>query len=124
MVLIAAVAKLHSLQELVRDVRVAGGGEQRWKPVESRDDTILHRAGFDLARPTNDAGSTETTLVGSPLGAFERRHAAVRPSEDLSTVVGCEDHDGVVGLADIVQVLHDGTDGIVELLHAGFLETI
>src|SRR5215475_3346601 len=124
MVLIGAVAKLHSLQELVRDVRVAGSGEQRRKPVERREDAVLHRAGLDLARPADDAGSTETALVGGPLGAFEWRHAAVRPSEDLGTVVGRKDQDGVVGLADIVQVLHDGTDGIVELLHAGFLETI
>ena len=41
------------------------------------------------------------------LGALERRHAAVRPGEHLGAVVGGEDDDGVVGLADVVEVLQD-----------------
>src|SRR5215510_8672964 len=86
MVLVAAIAQLHSLQELARDIRVAGGGEQRRKPVESREDGILHRAGLDLARPADDAGSPETAFVSGALGAFERRHTAVRPSKDLGTI--------------------------------------
>ena len=35
-----------------------------------------------------------------------------------------EDDDGVVGLADVVQVLHDGADGVVQLRHAGFLQAV
>ena len=32
--------------------------------------------------------------------------------------------DGVVGLADVVQVLHDGADAVVHLLHAGFFQAV
>ena len=43
-------------------------------------------------------------------GGFERRHAAIGPGEDFRAVVGGEDDDGVVGFADVVQVLQQRTD--------------
>ena len=62
-------------------------------------------ARLDLARPADDRRHAEAALEHGALGGPERRHAAVRPGEDLGAVVGGEDDDGVVGLADVLQCL-------------------
>jgi hypothetical protein len=62
------------------------------------------RQGFD------DHGHAEAALKGRALLAAERRVAAVRPGEGFGTVVAGKDHDGVVGDAEIVDLLEDGAD--------------
>jgi hypothetical protein len=48
---------------------------------------------------------TRKPLRTPPLGGAEWRHAAIQPGEDFGPVVGGKDHDGVVGFADMVEVL-------------------
>ena len=40
----------------------------------------------------------------------------------LGAVVGGEDHDGVVELAHVLQLLEHDADVVVHLLHAGFVD--
>ena len=96
------------------------GGE----PIERREDAVLDRARLDVARPADDARRAEAAFIHGALGALERRHAAVGPGEHLGAIVGGEDDDGVVGLADVLEMLQEGADAVVHLRHAGFLETV
>ena len=50
----------------------------------------------------------------------ERRLTAIGPGEDFGAVVGGEHDDGVLVLADVLQLLHHEADIIVQLRHAGF----
>ena len=96
----------HALQQLVGDVRVAGGGDSvgnQSRPEKMPFSTV---PGLTCARPADDRRDAEAALVDRALGGPERRHAAVRPGEDLGAVVGGEDDDRVVGLADVLEVLH------------------
>ena len=70
------------------------------------------------------ARHAEAAFADGALGVLERRHAAIRPGEHLGAVVRGEDDDGVVGLADVVEVLEQGADAVVHLRHAGFFETV
>src|SRR6185295_12339912 len=56
-VLVGPVAEPRALEQLVCDVRIAGGGEQGREPVQGGKDAVLDRAWFDLARPTGNARS-------------------------------------------------------------------
>ena len=62
-VLVGPVAELHALEQLVGDVRVAGGGAQRGEPVEAGEDAVLDRARLDLARPADDARHAEAAFL-------------------------------------------------------------
>src|SRR4029077_3020413 len=66
----------------------------------------------------------EATLADGTLGVLERRHAAIRPSEHFGAVVCREDDDRIAGLADVIEMLEQRADAVIELRHAGFLETI
>ncbi|MND76385.1 hypothetical protein D3C80_680320 [compost metagenome] len=57
-------------------------------------------------------------LVGGAFLAQERRGAAVRPGDLLRTVVGGVDDDGVVGDAEVIQLLQQFADVVVVLDHA------
>ena len=51
MVLVGPVADLLALQQLVGDVRIAGGSHERGEPVQPGEDAVLHRVGRDVAGP-------------------------------------------------------------------------
>ena len=97
---------------------------KRRQPVETGEDAVLDRARLNLARPADDGGHAEAAFEHGALGGAERRHAAVGPSEDFRAVVGGEDDDGVVGFADVVQVLQQRADVVVQLRHAGFFDVV
>src|SRR5215471_18494293 len=124
MVLVGAIAELHPLQQLIGDVRVARRGHERGEPIEAGEDSVLDRARLDLPRPADDRGHAEAALADRALGVPERRHAAVGPREYLGAVVRGEDDDGVVGLADVVEMLQQRADAVVQLRHASFFETV
>src|SRR5438552_214322 len=51
MVLVTPVAEFYTLEQLVSDVRVAGGVEEGGKPVQAGEDAVLHGVGRDVAGP-------------------------------------------------------------------------
>src|SRR5215831_17439963 len=59
MVLVGAIAELHSFQQLIGDVRVARRGHERGKPIEPGEDSILDGARLDLPRPADDGRHAE-----------------------------------------------------------------
>ena len=122
--MIGAPAQLHTLQELVGNVGVAGRRCKRRQPVLAGEDAIFHRTRLDHTRPADDARNAEAALVHRSLGGAERRHPAVRPGEDFRAVVCGEDDDSVVRDADIVQVLEQIADIVVELRHSGLLHGV
>src|SRR5262249_51406402 len=124
MILVGALAELHALEQLLGDVRVPCRGYERGEPIEAGKDSVLDGARLDLPWPADNGGDAEAALADGTLGVLERRHAAVRPSEHLGAVVRREDHDRIVGLADLVEMLEQGADAVIELRHAGFLETV
>src|SRR5580704_18174793 len=93
MILVGALAELHAFEELLCDVGVARRRRERRQPVEAGEDAVLHAARLDLAGPAGDARHAEAALEHRALGGAERRHAAVRPGEDLGAVVGGENDD-------------------------------
>src|SRR6266536_578281 len=54
-VLVGPVAELHTLEQLVSDVWVAGGSEEGGKPVHAREDAVLNRVFLYMATPTNES---------------------------------------------------------------------
>ena len=118
--LVVAVAELLALFQFVDDVRIAGGGHERGKPVEPGDDTVLDFAGRHLARPANHAGHAEAAFEHGSLAAGKRRLTAVGPGEILGAVVGAEGDDRVVVEAVVLELFHHGADDVIELGHAGF----
>ena len=107
-----------ALQQLVLDVRLAGRGDQRRRPVLGGEDVV------DLGARRHQAGPAyhrRHAVAAFPVGvllAAERRGAAVGPGERLGAVVGGVDHDGVVGDAEIVELLQELADLPVMLHHA------
>src|SRR5262245_25009348 len=108
MVLVGPVAELYAVQQLLGAVRIARCGHEGREPIEAGEDSVLDCARLDLARPTDDARYAEAALADRAFGVLERRHPTVRPSEHLRAVVRGEDDDGVVGLADIVEMFQQG----------------
>ncbi len=111
-----------ALQELVLDVRLAGGGHQRGGPILGREDVVDLGSGRHLAGP---AHHRRNAIAAFPIGvllAAERRGAAVGPGEGLGAVVGGVDDDRVIGDAEIVELLQDLADLSVVLHHAVRIE--
>src|SRR5262245_51580028 len=113
MVLVRPVAELYALEQFVGDVRLAGGREHRREPVEARERSVFDSPRFDLARPTGDTRHAEAAFHDCALRGFEWRHATIRPSEYLSTVIGTENNQRVVRLADVVKVFQQSADRII-----------
>src|SRR5262249_32643769 len=68
MVLIGPAVRVHALEQLPRDVGIAGRSRERRQPVEPREDAVLHRAGLDHAGPANDGRHSEAALIAGALG--------------------------------------------------------
>src|SRR5207342_568949 len=97
MVLVAPVAELHALEQLIGNVWISRSGHQCGEPIEAGENPVLDRAWLDLARPADHGRHAEATFTDGALGVLEWRHAAIRPREHFRTVVRREDDDGVVG---------------------------
>jgi hypothetical protein len=96
------VADFHALQELLFHVRNARGREKRGRPVQVRNNAVINRAGFDVARPAYHRGHAVSAFPVGVLLAAERRHARVRPGVRVGAVVGGIHDDGVVRDAEVV----------------------
>ena len=110
MVLVGAVAEFHALEQLVGDVRIAGGGEEGREPIHAGEDAVLHGVRRDVAGPASDARHAEAAFHDRPFALRERRRAAIGPGEHFGAVVGGEDDDGVFVLTNILDFLHDDAD--------------
>ena len=109
---------LVALLQLLDDVRLARRRQQRRQPVFLREDVVDDRARLDHARPADEHRHAEAAFPGRALLAVERRRAAVRPGPGLGAVVGAVDHDGVVGDAEIIELLEQAADHVVVFDHA------
>ena len=83
-----------------------------------RDDAVQHRAGLDLARPAHEARHAPAAFPVGVLLAAERRVGAVRPGVVLRAVVGGVHDDGVVGDAQLVELVEHLADLLVVDDHA------
>src|SRR5262249_41180262 len=99
-VLVTIVAQLHPFEGLNLVVGGDGVSCEGGEPVETGKDAVLNRAGFNLARPADNARHAETALKTCAFGGLKRCHPAIRPGEYFRSVVGGEDNDRVVGLAN------------------------
>src|SRR6476646_6536077 len=119
--LVGPVADLLTLFQLFGNIRVAGSCEEGWEPVESGDEAVLDLAGRYSAWPAYDCRHAEATFHDRAFALRERCLSAVRPSEDLGAVVGCEHYDGVVVDAQVLQFFQHEPNVIVELRHSGLV---
>src|SRR5215467_12910424 len=101
----------------------AGNVDEGGHPVEGGEELVVHRARLDVAWPPDDAGGAIAALPGFTLLALEGCDAAVGEGDGLGAVVGGEDHDGVIELTHVFELLEDDADVVVQLLHACLVET-
>ena len=92
-----------ALLQLLDDVRLAGGRQERRQPVVVLDDLVRDDARRDLARPADHLRNAERALPVRVLLAPERRHSRVRPGVHVRPVVGAVDDDRVLGDAELVE---------------------
>ena len=79
---------------------------------------LIDGAGLDDAGPAHHA---RHAVAAFPVGVLLARNGVVPPSgqvKHLGAVVGRADDDGVVGDAEIVELLEQLADHVVELGHA------
>src|SRR5437764_13651166 len=119
MVLVSPVAEFHTLKQLIGDVQVASGGEKGGEPIQTGEDAVLHRVSRNMAGPAQDARHAKAPFEHCPLGLRERRRSTIGPGEEFGSIIGGEDDDGIVVKTKVLELLHDQTDVIVELGHAG-----
>ena len=110
-------ACLVALLQLVADVGVARGGQQRRQPVVVLDDVVGNAARLDLSGPADQLRNPVGALPVGVLLAAERRGARVRPAVAVRAVVGGVDDDGVVGDAEFVEHVEHGADVAVVVDH-------
>ena len=115
-------ADLVALLHLLDEVGLAGGGREGRDEVLQRADVVDDAAGLDDAGPAHDARHAPAAFPVGVLLAAERRRAAVRPRQHFGAVVGGEDDDGVVGDAEVVELLEKLADVAVEFDHAVGIE--
>src|SRR4029077_8456873 len=96
---------------------------ERRHPVQGREYLLQDCAWLDVFRPTNNTGSPHTAFPSREFSTSEGCHATVRVGYVLGAVVGGEDDDGVVQLAHVLELLENVADVVVQLLHAGFVDT-
>src|SRR5215467_9309847 len=114
----ALAVRLIALLQLGHDVRLPRGSEEGGHPVFLREDLVDDGAGLDHARPSHEHGHPEAALPRGAFLALVGGGAPVGPRDHLGAVVGAVDHDGVVGDAEVVELLEDGTHHVVVLDHA------
>ena len=91
--------------QFLLELSVFGSGQECGESVLVGDDLIGDTAARDLAGPTDDTGHPIAALPVGVLFAPKWDHAAVRPREQLCTVVGGVHDDGVVGDAELIENL-------------------
>ena len=94
-----------------------GGGQEGGQPVQVADDLVGHGAGLDLAGPAHHGRHPEGALPVGVLLVAEGRHAAVGPGVHMRPVVGAVHDDGVVGDAQVIQLLQQGAHALVMVDH-------
>ena len=90
------------------------GGED----IRSDHGSFAYGAGRDLTRPTNEARNADSALVAVAFATTKSSGGALSAAGLFATfgaVVGCEEDDGAVALAKIIESLHHDAEGVVEL---------
>ena len=108
-----------AFEKVFLDGFVAGSGEEGRKPVHVVDDLVADLVLGDLARPADHRGHTPRAFPVGVLLTPERRHPGIRPGVHVRTVVGRVEHDGVVGDAQLVELVEEDADIGIMLDHAG-----
>src|SRR5262245_13249264 len=121
--LVGPVTELLTLLEFVCDVRIAGGCDKGWEPVEPRYNSIFNFARRYPAGPADDHRNSETAFECRALASGKRSLSTIGPSKVLGPVVGREGKDRVALKTIVPHVLHDRANNVVELRHSGFLNS-
>ena len=123
-VLVSLAFQRHAIQQLLSDIRVASGIEER-SGNQSMPEKIPFCTGIPF-RNVARAISGCTARSKPPSAVFPPDCAKgvmppCWPGEEFGAIIGGEDDDGIVVHAQICEVLHDQADIIIELRHTGFL---
>src|SRR6266850_6397020 len=111
------VSRAVALPQLDADVGIADRGEERRQHVLVGGDLVDERPRLDHPGPTDDARHPPGALPVRVLFTAERCRASVGPGEHLGAIVGSIQDDGVVGDAEIVELLEQLADHAVVLDH-------
>ncbi len=95
-----------------------GCSQQGRHPVLVRRDVIDDGARLDMPGPAHELGHTEAAFARQALLATERVHAAhFRGGHDFRAVVGGPEHDGVVGNAQLIELVEQLARFPVQFVH-------
>ena len=101
---------LVALHHLGDEVGLARGGGERGDQIFMGADIVDHLPGFDHAGPADERRHAEGAFPASGLLALKRRRATIGPGEDFGAVVAGVNDDGVVGDAEVVELLEKLAD--------------
>src|SRR6185436_16736541 len=97
-------------EALLSDLVVTGNREHRRQHVDVRTDAVQGDAGLDLVRPAHETRHAPAAFPTRVLLTAERSVSSVGPGVVLWTVVGGIHDDGVVGDAQVVELLEQLAD--------------
>ena len=115
--LVLLAARLVALKQFFFDVGHASRRQQGRRPIEVGNDVVGDRARLDVAWPAHHGRYAVGAFPVGVLLASERRHAGVGPGVHVRTVVGTVHDDGVVGDAQLVDLVEHGADILVVVDH-------
>src|ERR1022692_2010223 len=105
------------LEELILHVGYTRCGEESRCPILVRGDVVDGGIWLDHAGPASQARHAEATLPGGALLSTEGRGTAVRPRKLLGAVVHGKNNDGVVGDAQVIELLQKLAYDPIEFHH-------
>src|ERR1035438_5023856 len=112
MVLVGPVTDRFTFQQLVGDVRITGCGNECRQPVQAGEDAVLDGVRRHMTGPASETGHAEAAFEDRSLGLRERRLPAIGPGKDFGTVIGGEDDNGVLILANVLQLFYHPTPAV------------
>jgi hypothetical protein len=118
MVLVGAPDRLIALLQFLHDVQIARHRQESREPVVVLDDLVRDLARRDLARLTHHQRHAKRAFPIGVLLAAERRHGAVRPGVHVRAIVGRIHDEGVVGDAELIEIIERLADILVVVDHS------
>src|SRR5580658_9397220 len=111
-------------EKLLLHIRHTSCCEESRCPILVRGDVVDDGVGLDDAGPASYARDAEASVPSGALFSAERLGTTIRPCKLFGTVVRGQNNDGVVGDAQVIELLEKLADDPIEFHHAVCVQTI
>ena len=105
MILVRLAINRHARFELGDDIGTSSSSHQGWHPILVRHDLVNDLSFLNPARPSDHRWNAKTALPIRILLASERRNRGIRPGVVVRTVIGRVHDDGVIGNAQLIEMV-------------------